>query len=47
VIIATFTQLDDLAARQHKPRIVLVDPHNRARQRDAKEIAGPERRMQP
>ena len=33
VIIATFTQLDDAAARAHRPRIVLVDEKNRVRPR--------------
>src|SRR2546425_12810106 len=31
IIIATFTQLDDAAARMHRPRVVLVDEHNRIR----------------
>jgi aspartate 1-decarboxylase len=31
VIIATFTELDDAAARNHRPRIVLVDEKNRVR----------------
>jgi aspartate 1-decarboxylase len=44
VIVATFTQLDDLAARTHRPRIVLVGPDNRIRAADAEEIAGPRRR---
>ncbi len=44
VIIATFTQLDDLAARLHRPRIVLVDAKNRIRQGDHHEIPGPHRR---
>ena len=44
VIVATFTQLDDAAARTHHPRIVLVGPDNRIRDRAAKEVAGPVRR---
>src|ERR1700704_5441766 len=31
VIIASFTQLDDSAARAHIPRVVLVDEANRVR----------------
>src|SRR5262245_12099357 len=31
VIIATFTDLDDAAARSHQPRVVLVDGRNRVR----------------
>jgi aspartate 1-decarboxylase len=44
VIIATFTQLDDAAARLHRPRIVLVDPGNRIRTAEADEVPGPRRR---
>lgn len=44
VIVATFTQLDDGAARVHRPRIVLVGPENRIRDNDAEEVAGPGRR---
>jgi aspartate 1-decarboxylase len=32
VIIATFTPMADDAARQHQPRVVLVDERNRVRQ---------------
>src|SRR5437764_4700486 len=31
VIVATFTQMDDAAARQHRPVVVLVDENNRVR----------------
>lgn len=31
VIIATFTEMDDAAAKNHRPKIVLVDAKNRAR----------------
>src|SRR3954469_8560011 len=31
IIIATFTQMDDGQARLHRPRVVLVDEHNRVR----------------
>lgn len=44
VIVATFTQLDDSAARVHRPRIVLVGPGNRISQTNAEEVAGPGRR---
>ncbi|HWG43600.1 MAG TPA: aspartate 1-decarboxylase [Gemmataceae bacterium] len=43
VIVATFTQLDDAAARTHRPRIVLVGPDNRIRNANAEEVAGPGR----
>ena len=44
VIIATFTQLDDESARVHRPRVVLVDEHNRIRDAQAEEVPGPARR---
>lgn len=44
IIVATFAQMDDAAARTHRPRIVLVGPDNRIRSADTKEIAGPLRR---
>src|SRR5579884_16326 len=47
VIVATFTQLDEAAARTHRPRIVLVDSDNRIRDADAEEVAGPGRRHPP
>ncbi len=31
VIIATFTEMEDAAARVHRPRVVLVDEHNHIR----------------
>src|SRR5262249_28581984 len=31
VIVATFTEMDDTAARSHRPRVVLVDEKNRIR----------------
>jgi aspartate 1-decarboxylase len=43
VIVATFTELDDDAARRHQPRVVLVDAQNRLHQ-TVEEIAGPQRR---
>ena len=44
IIIATFTQLEDEAARAHKPRVVLMDKNNRVSQANATEVAGPARR---
>lgn len=42
VIVATFTQMDDAAARQHRPLVVLVDEHNHIRPARHAEIAGPQ-----
>jgi aspartate 1-decarboxylase len=44
IIVATYTQLEDAAARAHRPRIVLVDADNRIRTSPAEEVAGPKRR---
>jgi aspartate 1-decarboxylase len=44
IIVATYTQLDDAAAREHRPRIVLVDADNRIRAEHTEEVAGPKRR---
>ena len=44
VIVATFTPLDDSAARLHQPRIVLLDENNRIRTLTTDEVAGPGRR---
>jgi aspartate 1-decarboxylase len=44
VIIATFTQLDDASARQHRPRIVLLGEGNRIVDKATDEVAGPRRR---
>jgi aspartate 1-decarboxylase len=44
VIIATFTQLEEAAARQHRPRIVLLGEGNRIVEPEAAEFAGPARR---
>jgi aspartate 1-decarboxylase len=46
VIIATFTQLDEAAARVHRPRIVLLGEGNRIVEADAAEVAGPVRRYE-
>jgi aspartate 1-decarboxylase len=42
VILATFTQLDEPAARAHRPTVVFVDERNRARP-GRPEMAGPTR----
>jgi aspartate 1-decarboxylase len=31
VILATFARMDEIEARNHEPRVVLVDAHNRVR----------------
>ena len=41
IIIATYTQLDDLEARLHRPRIVFVDEQNHIRDLGRGEVAGP------
>jgi aspartate 1-decarboxylase len=43
VIIATFTEMDDAAARQHRPRIVLLGDGNRIVESHATEVPGPAR----
>jgi aspartate 1-decarboxylase len=45
VIVATFTQMEDAAAREHRPIVVLVDGDNRIRTARDTEIAGPQRAM--
>ena len=44
VIVATFTLLDDDAARAHRPRIVLLGEGNRIVDPHAEEVAGPKGR---
>ena len=44
VIIATFTHMDDKAARQHRPKIVLLGEGNRIVETAGREVAGPKRR---
>lgn len=44
VIIATFAEMDESSAREHQPKVVLVDEKNRIRSL-ANEIAGPRRRQ--
>ena len=41
VIIATFTELDEEAARGYRPKVILVDGENRIRDPNAEEIADP------
>ena len=42
VIVATFTEMDDAAARSHRPRVVLVDGKNRIRGNpDGRELGKP------
>jgi aspartate 1-decarboxylase len=45
VIIATFTTMDDAAARLHRPRIVLLGEGNRIVESHATEAPGPARIM--
>jgi aspartate 1-decarboxylase len=45
VILATFAELDEAEARQHEPKVVLVDRENRIVAKDAVEVAGPQRRV--
>jgi aspartate 1-decarboxylase len=45
VILATFAEMDDAEAREHVPKVVLVDAKNRAVQSDVREIPGPARRV--
>jgi aspartate 1-decarboxylase len=44
VIVATFTALDETAARLHRPRLILLDETNRIREVKADEVPGPGRR---
>jgi aspartate 1-decarboxylase len=41
VIIATFADYDEAEARTHRPRVVLVDEHNRIKDPAAVEVPGP------
>ena len=45
IIIATFAEMDDAAARAHRPTVVLVDGRNRIKDAAAQEVAGPARRL--
>ena len=44
IIVATFVDMDDAAARSHRPRVVFVDERNRITRPAAEEMAGPKRR---
>lgn len=41
VILATFAEMDEAAARVHKPKVVFVDGENRIRCADVEEVPGP------
>ena len=45
VILATFAEMDEAEARRHVPQVVLVDEENRIVSKDAREVAGPARRV--
>ena len=45
VILATFAEMDELEARAHRPKVVLVDAENRIVSSDAAEVPGPGRRV--
>lgn len=45
VILATFADMEELEARTFQPKVVLVDGQNRIVSPDAKEVAGPARRV--
>jgi aspartate 1-decarboxylase len=44
VIISTFCEVPEPLARAHRPNIVLLDDHNRIKELNAAELAGPKRR---
>ena len=46
VIVATFTPMDDAQARLHRPRVVLVDEHNRVKPERTAEVPGPQEALQ-
>jgi aspartate 1-decarboxylase len=45
VILATFAEMEEAEARRFVPTVVLVDGENRIVEKDATEIAGPQRRV--
>ena len=45
VILATFAEMEEAEARRHVPQVVLVDDENRIVSKDAREVAGPARRV--
>jgi aspartate 1-decarboxylase len=44
IIIATFVEMDEVAARRHRPTVVRVDAQNRIVEPAADEVPGPRRR---
>jgi aspartate 1-decarboxylase len=44
IIVATFAEIDDGAARSHRPRVVFVDERNRITRPGSEEVPGPARR---
>ncbi|BDG09383.1 aspartate 1-decarboxylase [Anaeromyxobacter paludicola] len=45
VILATFAEMEEAEARQHAPKVVLVDARNKPVAKDVAEVAGPKRRI--
>jgi aspartate 1-decarboxylase len=43
IIVATFVHMGDAAAVKHRPKVLLVDEHNRCRAQ-VNEVSGPKRR---
>jgi aspartate 1-decarboxylase len=41
IIVATFAEVEEAAARSHRPRVVFVDERNRISQRTSEEVPGP------
>src|SRR3984893_17069666 len=44
VIIATFVEMDEMAARRHRPKVVRVDAQTRILEAESEEVPGPRRR---
>ena len=44
VIVATFTEMEDLEARNYKPKMVFVDEKNQIKSGMKSEVAGPKQR---
>ena len=47
LIVATFAEVEDAACRAVRPRVVMVDGHNRITGSHREEVAGPARRSGP
>jgi aspartate 1-decarboxylase len=45
VIIATFADMEEAEAKQHKPKVVLVDERNRIKDANLVELPGPLKRV--